>query len=84
VAAYIESVWVLGMEDTVVIEFERQAENGSIFRDAIHLPADHTLSVDDIESIKEQRFLAWLGVVEQFRIQSEASPEVVPTPGAQS
>lgn len=43
----------------VKIEFELQHEYG-LFRDAIILPEDHTLSKQQIEDLKQQRFQAWI------------------------
>lgn len=44
----------------VKIEFERLLEShGILFRDAIYLPDDHSMSEGEIESIKEQRFQVW-------------------------
>jgi hypothetical protein len=41
------------------IEFEIE-QKGLLFRDAIELPDSHTLSDDDIDAMKRQRFDAWL------------------------
>jgi hypothetical protein len=41
------------------IEFEI-TKNELVFRDAIHLPDDHTLSDTEIDMIKQQRFENWL------------------------
>ena len=43
----------------VVIDFERDTEYG-VFRDAITLPDDHTLSQDEIDSLMQQRVDAWV------------------------
>ena len=43
----------------ISIIFE-MGEEPNIFRDAIVLPVDHTLSDDDIESIKQSRYASWL------------------------
>jgi hypothetical protein len=47
----------------VVIKFERN--NGvHTFKDAIVLPNDHSLSEQEIETIKDQRFADFLSSVE--------------------
>lgn len=38
-------------------------ENGYTFTDAIVLPDNHTLTKAQIESVKKQRFQAWLDVI---------------------
>lgn len=45
------------------IDFEYETKYG-IFRDAIHLPDNHTLSATDIENLKQQRLTNWLQIVE--------------------
>jgi hypothetical protein len=43
----------------MLIEFE-MAKDGVVFRDAILLPDNHTLTAAQISAIKKQRFEAWL------------------------
>jgi hypothetical protein len=47
--------------DFIKIDFEFGTEP-HIFRDAIHLPADHTLSDAEIEAIKQSRYDNWVSV----------------------
>ena len=44
------------------IDFEFQTEHG-LFRDALHLPDDHTFTEADIETMKQQRVDNWIAVV---------------------
>jgi hypothetical protein len=44
------------------IDFEFQTEYG-LFRDALHLPDDHGLTDDQIESMKAERRDNWIAVV---------------------
>jgi hypothetical protein len=46
----------------IKIDFEFETENG-IFRDALHLPEDNTLTDDEIQALKEQRRDNWLAIV---------------------
>jgi hypothetical protein len=47
---------------TMKIDFEFQTEHG-LFRDALHLPDDHTFTEADIETMKQQRVDNWIAVV---------------------
>jgi hypothetical protein len=38
--------------------------DGNVFRDAIHLPEDHTFSAVEIEAMKEKRYEDWRFAVE--------------------
>ena len=44
------------------IDFEI-TQNGYTFRDAIHLPDDHTLTDAEIEAMKQARFDAWYAII---------------------
>ena len=44
------------------IDFEFQTEHG-LFRDALHLPDNHSLSEEQLQAMKEQRRDAWIAVV---------------------
>lgn len=44
------------------IDFEIE-KDGMVFRDAIVLPDDHTMTDEQIESMKQSRFDAWYEVV---------------------
>ena len=46
----------------VKIDFEYQTQYG-VFRDALHLPEDHTFSDADIEAMKQERVNNWLAIV---------------------
>lgn len=43
------------------IDFEFESEFG-IFRDALHLPDDHTFSEQEIAQMKQKRFDDWLEI----------------------
>jgi hypothetical protein len=44
------------------IEFEKMYGE-IVFRDAITLPDDHTLTDDEIEAMKQERFDNWVAVI---------------------
>ena len=44
------------------IDFEFDTPHG-LFRDALHLPDDHTFTDADIEAMKQQRVDNWIAVV---------------------
>ena len=44
------------------IDFEFQTPHG-LFRDALHLPDDHTLTDAEIQAMKQQRVDNWIAVV---------------------
>jgi len=62
----------------MIIEFEFDTAHG-VFRDAIILPDDHTLSDADIEAMKIERRDNWIYIVENP--PSEPSPETVEIDG---
>jgi hypothetical protein len=53
------------------IDFEFDSKHG-VFRDALHLPDDHTFTDEEIQAMKQERFDNWIAVVEA------PPPEVVP------
>ena len=44
------------------IDFEFDTPHG-LFRDALHLPDDHTFSPEEIQLLKEERVDNWIAVV---------------------
>ena len=44
------------------IDFEFDTSHG-LFRDALHLPDDHTFTDDEIQVMKQQRVDNWIAVV---------------------
>ena len=46
----------------IKIDFEFKTDNG-VFRDALHLPDDHTFLDEEIESMKLERVNNWLAIV---------------------
>ena len=57
------------------IDFEFDTPHG-VFRDALHLPDDHTFTDDEIQAMKQQRVDNWIAVVtappaEETPIQEE-------------
>lgn len=49
--------------DTIKIDFEFTTPYG-MFRDALHLPADHGLSDEELEALKQERLSNWILAVE--------------------
>lgn len=46
----------------IKIDFEFNTPHG-IFRDAIHLPDDHGLSVEELQALQQQRLDNWIAIV---------------------
>jgi hypothetical protein len=46
----------------IKIDFEK-TDGTYTFRDAIWLPDNHTMTDDEIESLKEERFQNWLSII---------------------
>ena len=46
----------------IKIDFEFDSTYG-VFRDALHLPEDHTFTDAEIQAMKQQRYDNWLAVV---------------------
>lgn len=46
----------------IKIDFELESDYG-VFRDAIYLPEDHTMTDAEIEAMKQQRLDNWLAAV---------------------
>ena len=46
----------------IKIDFEFDSPHG-VFRDALHLPEDHTFTDDEIQAMKQQRYENWLSIV---------------------
>lgn len=46
----------------IKIDFEFNTPHG-LFRDALHLPEDHTLTVEEIEAMKQRRVDNWIAIV---------------------
>lgn len=44
------------------IDFEFQTQHG-VFRDALHLPDDHGLTEEQIQTMKQERLDNWLAIV---------------------
>ena len=59
------------------IDFEFDTPHG-MFRDALHLPDDHTVTDDEIQAMKQQRVDNWIAVVTAPPTE-EVIEEVPPT-----
>jgi len=46
----------------IKIDFEFDSPHG-VFRDALHLPDDHTFTDDEIQAMKQQRYDNWWAIV---------------------
>ena len=46
------------------IDFERHHATWGKFADALHLPDNHTFTLDQIEAMKDERFNNWVNAVE--------------------
>jgi hypothetical protein len=59
------------------IDFSFNTKYGT-FNDAIHLPDNHDLTEEQIESMKQERLNNWITIIETLseEAQSETPPEV--------
>ena len=65
----------------VKIDFDFDTPHGA-FRDALHLPDDHTFTEAEIQAMKEQRRDNWIAIVTAPPVETEPEsvPESDPTP----
>jgi hypothetical protein len=56
----------------IKIDFEFESSCG-IFKDALYLSEDHTLTSDEIESMKRERFESWVNFID-----SVSAEDVIP------
>lgn len=63
----------------IKIDFERQTRHG-MYRDAITLPDDHTLTQAQIDAIMDERVNAWVAYMDNPP-QPEPEPEYVEIDG---
>ena len=61
------------------IDFEFDSDYG-VFRDALHLPDDHTFTDEEIQAMKQQRFDSWLAIVNAPPVETPV--EETPAPAA--
>ena len=59
----------------IKIDFEITNEKYGVYRDALHLPEDHTFTEEEIENMKQERYDNWVNIVENPPV-SEEEPEV--------
>lgn len=55
----------------VKIDFEFDTPHG-VFRDALHLPDDHTFTDDEIQAMKQQRVDNWIAIVTAPPVETPA------------
>ena len=53
------------------IDFEFDTPHG-VFRDALHLPDDHTFTDDEIQAMQQQRVDNWIAVVTAPAVETPA------------
>lgn len=53
------------------IDFEFDTPHG-VFRDALHLPDDHTFTDDEIQAMKQQRVDNWIAIVTAPPVETPA------------
>lgn len=61
----------------IKIDFEFDSPHG-VFRDALHLPEDHTFTDEEIQAMKQQRYDNWWALVNSPSV--EAPVEETPAP----
>ena len=62
----------------IKIDFE-MTDGTYVYRDAIHLEDDHTLTDLDIEQIKQDRFSKWIEIITTPTIEQIVEEVVEPT-----
>jgi hypothetical protein len=62
---------------TIVFEFDTPY---GVFRDALHLPDDHTFADDEIQAMKQQRVDNWVTLVSMPPVL-DAAPDTVEIDG---
>jgi hypothetical protein len=55
----------------IKIDFEVQNEKYGVYRDALHLPDDHTFSEAEIEAMKQERYNNWVNIIENPPVAEE-------------
>ena len=59
----------------IKIDFEFDTPYG-VFRDALHLPVDHTYTDAEIQAMKEQRRDNWIAIVSAPPVEEPPAQEV--------
>lgn len=59
----------------MVIDFEMQ-DGVLTFRDAIHLPDDHSFTDEEIEAMKQKRFDNWLAIIHAPPVEQPVQEEI--------
>lgn len=57
------------------IDFEFETPHG-LFRDALHLPDDHTFTDEEIQTMKQQRVDNWIAIVNAPSVEPEVANTV--------
>lgn len=57
----------------IKIDFEFDTPHG-VFRDALHLPDDHTFTEEEIQAMKQRRVDNWIAVVTAPPVEPEVPP----------
>ena len=56
--------------EMIKIDFTKSSEDGIYtYSDALHLPANHTYTEEQIEAMKQERFDRWLALITQSSTQ---------------
>jgi hypothetical protein len=66
----------------IKIDFEFDTPHG-VFRDALHLPEDHTFTEEEIQAMKEQRRDNWIAIVTAPPVEETLTPPPFPPAPAQ-
>lgn len=64
----------------IKIDFDIQNEKYGVYRDALYLPEDHSLSDAEIDALKQERYSNWLYAIENPPVEEvtevvEENPE---------
>ena len=61
----------------IKIDFDIQNEKYGVYRDALYLPEDHSLSDAEIDAMKQERYNNWLYAIENPPVE-EIVEEIAP------
>jgi len=64
----------------IKIDFEIQNEKYGVYRDALYLAEDHSLSDAEIEAMKQERYNNWVNIIENPPVVEEVTPVVEENP----
>lgn len=62
------------------IDFEANTPHG-LYRDALYLPDDHTMTNEEIDAMKQQRVDNWIAVITTPQVEETPAPDYIEVDG---